>query len=188
MQVYVEKNRADSLIDTGDTIDERLMQMDVTDPQDRSIALGAIQHLVEKFIQPAMVDCPLSSSAFDTFDIEAITKTEFRGLVRNLFNQRMNGLEKPSDEKLKALLEEFDMPLSDVKQRDQFYRCWAAERANASINSLISFLKKPLTEPITPHIDNSADEVTFIEKLLRNTLPGDLRYSLESLINWIKQA
>lgn len=183
--------RVEDLINTSEAVDEKLGLMRSVDVQHRQLALDAIEVLIDRFIFPAMVDCQESTDRFHTFDIEEITQTEFRGLVRGIFEERlkelMNGLEKPGDDVLTETLEYVDIPIEDFNERERFFKCWAAEEADSSIHSLINFLKEPLIKPDAPRIESLPAEQTRVEKLLGQKLPDKLEYRLESLLNRIKR-
>ncbi len=179
MQTITENMDVDWLVATSETLEMRLSQL-AADSQSRETVIGAIEKLIEKYILPAMVDCPLSSAPLDTFDLDAVAGTKVRGLVLGLFEEKMHELEKPSDETLKQALNYIEVPISDAAQRNRFYRCWAAEQANSSILKLIQFLQTSLTGINPAKIESARSEQIRVENILKNKLPDGLEFALES--------
>lgn len=165
--------------------DSVLKNMDASNVQHRQIIIECIEQLIRSYISPAMLDCKESSAPLDSFDIEDITKTEFRGLVGSLFEEKlfeqMKNLEKPEDNVLRELLEEFDISLRDGDERDRFFRCLMAERDNGKIHGLINFLKEPLIGSTSIKLSSVKTEQTRVSQLMQSKLPDGLQYLLENL-------
>jgi hypothetical protein len=181
MQVIGRKTNVESLIVASETLEQRLKQIDATDPQDRATALDAIEILIERYMKPGMNDPFLLAAPLDVPELDGVAGFELSGLVLSLFNERMNELEKPSDEKLKAALEEYDMPIDDKARRESFYRVWAMRQANSSIRDLIIFLEEPLVGVNRAKISSVKEEQIRIKRILENKLPAGTEYALESL-------
>lgn len=181
MQTIGEETDVESLIVARETLDQRLEQMDAANPQDRATALRAIEILIERYVQPAINDPFLLAVPQDVPDLDGVAGFRIEGLVLSLFNRSMSELEKPSDEKLKATLKEYEMPIEDASRRESFYRVRAMQRANASIGGLINFLEKPLIGINPSKISSVRDEQLQIKQLLKQRIPGGIKYDLESL-------
>lgn len=173
--------QVERLIVAGETLEQRLKQLDSRNPQDRAAALHAIEVLVERYIRPAMHDKLLRAVPPDVPDLDGVAGFEVVGLVLSLFNRRMNELEKPSDKALKAALEEHDMPINDFERRESFYRVWVMQRADDSIRGLINFLEEPLIGVTPAKLSSVKDEQMLISNVLREELPGGTQYALKSL-------
>ena len=168
-----------------------LAKLNSTDVRHRQIVLEAIKILIDKHISPLVEEHRQSNDSVDPFDLNKIAGGEIRGLVGSLFNERLkeqtSGLEKFDDTVLKEALEYVDVAIDDRRQREKFFKSWAAVEASSTIGSLIGFLKEPLVKPGVPKIESLPQERISVERLLSRKLSNNVESGLEILLNWIKQ-
>lgn len=136
-----------SLQGTVQRVEEELKALDANNLEHRAIVLDAISALVRNVVIPAIPLAKPDGDGHTSFDLDAVAGCEVSGfLLDAFFTPRFPDLQKPSDEILRRALVDVGIDLSSIKDRDAFFRVWAAEQATMSAESLLAFLSKAPTQ------------------------------------------
>lgn len=176
---------AEDLLVPPQQIDETLARLDAGNPSHRAVVLGAIEQLIARYILPA-TDLPPSPNRFFVFDLDAVAGTEIPGLVRRLFDERMPGLSKPSDDELKAALDYIDVETENEAHRDRIHLCWSANKAATTLGTLFNFLRAPLRDASRGLRSAMPQERQRLARLLNVRLPEQIEYDIESLMKLLE--
>lgn len=170
------------LIGTSQLVDPKLEQLDAKNLQHRSVVIKAVETLINDYIVPAM-DLAQSSEGEVYFKLRAIA-SELSGLVRGaLFDPKFPDLKKPSDNVLKETLDFIGIENSSYEERDDIFRCWAADMASSSIRGMLIFLEKTPLESTYAILE----EASRFEKLLEKPLTSSLEYQISTLLEKLRK-
>lgn len=171
------------LIAIPQSLEPELAKLDANNPAHRAAVLDAVEALTANYIVPA-IDLAQASEESVFFDLETVAGCEISGLVRSgFFDPQFTDLKKPSDDVLKDALESIDVETSSPEQRDNFFRCWAADMASLSIGAMLAFLRR--TSPQST--DMAVNEANRLEKLLKNPLTSSLEYQISTLVDRLRR-
>ncbi len=172
-----------SLISIPQFVEPELAKLDAKNAADRAVVIDAVEALIKDYIIQAMDLAEVSQESV-FFDLEIVAGCEISGLVRSgFFDPQFPDLKKPSDDVLKDALESIDVETSTLEQRDNFFRCWAADMASISAGAMLAFLRK--TSPQST--DTAVKEANRLEKLLKNPLTSSLEYQISTLVDRLRR-
>lgn len=178
----------ESLIVTGDELENKLKVIDPLNSDHRSTVISTIECLVNDYVLKAS-DCPESETGLELYSEEEVLEEEISGLIMNLFNNKIGDFTKAvSDEELKNALEALGIETRDSIHRSKFYRCWQANNAFSIILPLLNFIKQPLLTKDLPDVIKNVlpDEQKRIKQLADIELPTALSYLFRSLLERIE--
>lgn len=171
------------LISIPQFVEPELAKLDAKNVAHRAVVLDAVETLIADYIIPAMDLAEVSQESV-FFDLETVAECEVSGLVRSgFFDPQFRDLKKPSDDVLKDALESIDIETSTPEQRDNFFRCWAADMASLSAGAMLAFLRKTAEQST----DTAVKEANRLEKLLKNPLTSSLEYQISTLVDLLRR-
>lgn len=168
-----------SLQTTERRVSALLAGIDATKPANRVAVLEAIDVLVTTDIVPNIGLASKHDNGQVYFSIDALVDRTVPILALDaVFASRFADLQKPDDGTLRQALDDIEATVPTVKERDAFFRVWAAGEATASADTLVAFLQTPPRQRTV-----TVRDVQRLERLLAHPLPGDLRLWIASTIS-----
>lgn len=170
-----------NLITTKRNLGKQLSHLDVKIVEVRSVIISAIEELVQNYVVPAMRIGSLNSDSIYTFNLDEIAETEIHNLMLSLFESKMSGLDKPSDDALNEALISIGVRNLSEEKRNDFYTVWAGEKAIESISFLAKFLSNE--QNMVQDSSRLKSQEEQIIKLLQMRLPESVKSYLRMILS-----